>query len=97
MKMWRKRQIGEIMTNSEMIDKLKQAQQLLADVYDWADTPMSNGLQIAPAKTNAEIASLLSTADSCIWAALDEFDYISDDYDGQPDEAQEWHDFDPDC
>lgn len=19
------------------------------------------------------------------------------DYDGQPDEAQEWHDFDPDC
>jgi hypothetical protein len=21
----------------------------------------------------------------------------TDDYDGQPDEAQEWHDFDPDC
>jgi hypothetical protein len=21
----------------------------------------------------------------------------NDDYDGQPDEAQEWHDFDPDC
>jgi hypothetical protein len=20
-----------------------------------------------------------------------------EDYDGQPDEAQEWHDFDPDC
>lgn len=20
-----------------------------------------------------------------------------DDYDGQPDEAQEWHDYDPDC
>ena len=20
-----------------------------------------------------------------------------DEYDGQPDEAQEWHDFDPDC
>jgi len=28
-------------------------------------------------KTNAEIASLLSTADSCIWAALDELDYMS--------------------
>lgn len=26
---------------------------------------------------------------------LDEED--EDDYDGQPDEAQEWHDFDPDC
>ena len=24
----------------------------------------------------------------------DEYD---DEYDGQPDEAQEWHDFDPDC
>lgn len=27
---------------------------------------------------------------------LDEEDE-EDDYDGQPDEAQEWHDFDPDC
>ena len=23
--------------------------------------------------------------------------YNEDEYDGQPDEAQEWHDFDPDC
>ena len=23
--------------------------------------------------------------------------YITDEYDGQPDEAQEWHDFDADC
>ena len=23
--------------------------------------------------------------------------YMTDEYDGQPDEAQEWHDFDPDC
>jgi hypothetical protein len=22
---------------------------------------------------------------------------VDNDYDGQPDEAQEWHDFDPDC
>ncbi len=22
---------------------------------------------------------------------------LDDDYDGQPDEAQEWYDFDPDC
>lgn len=22
---------------------------------------------------------------------------VGEDYDGQPDEAQEWHDFDPDC
>jgi len=24
-------------------------------------------------------------------------DEDEDEYDGQPDEAQEWHDFDPDC
>lgn len=26
-----------------------------------------------------------------------EDNYNYDSYDGQPDEAQEWHDFDPDC
>ena len=29
----------------------------------------------------------------CVYRALG----FSDDYDGQPDEAQEWYDFDPDC
>ena len=27
----------------------------------------------------------------------DDKDEDEDEYDGQPDEAQEWHDFDPDC
>ena len=66
------------MTNSELIQKLEQAQALLADVYHWANTPITNGLQVSPLKTNAEIASVLSTADSCIWAALDELDYIDE-------------------
>ena len=59
------------MTNSELRRKLEQAQSLLADVYHWAETPLSNGLQISPLKTNAEIASAMSVADSCIWEALD--------------------------
>lgn len=71
MKMWRKRQIREYMTNSELIDKLEQAQALLSDVYHWADMPMSNGLQVSPLKTNAQIASELSAADSCISECLD--------------------------
>jgi len=62
------------MTNSELISKLKQAQALLADVYHWADMPMSNGLQVSPLKTNAEIASQMSCADSCIIDALDELE-----------------------
>ena len=38
------------MTNSELIQKLEQAQALLADVYHWANTPMTNGLQVSPLK-----------------------------------------------
>ena len=32
----------------------------------------------------------------CPGSLWDEDGY-DDEYDGQPDEAQEWHDFDPDC
>lgn len=32
---------------------------------------------------------------SCSECEHSEADF--DEYDGQPDEAQEWHDFDPDC
>ena len=59
------------MTNSELRDKLEQAQALLSDVQHWADMPLSNGLQISPLKTNAEIASAMGVADSCILDALD--------------------------
>jgi hypothetical protein len=58
------------MTNSEMIKKLEQAQELLSDIYHWASTPMSNGLQVSPLSTNAEIESLMSVADGCIWEAI---------------------------
>jgi hypothetical protein len=61
------------MTNSELIDRLQQAQALLADVYAWADTPTwpDTPMAVWPLKTNAEIAGYLSTADSCIQDALE--------------------------
>ena len=64
------------MTNSELKQKLEQAQELLADVYHWASTPMSNGLQVSPLKTNAEIESLMSVADGCICDALSELEDV---------------------
>jgi hypothetical protein len=64
------------MTNSELKQKLEQAQELLADVYHWASTPMSNGLQVSPLKTNADIASLMSVADGCICDALSELEDV---------------------
>jgi len=31
------------------------------------------------------------------WRELDKLEEEAEESDGQPDEAQEWHDFDPDC
>ena len=59
------------MTNSELRAKLLQAQDLLADVYSWANEPHS---KYTGMKTNSEIASQMSTADSCIIDALEELE-----------------------
>ena len=34
------------MTQSELIEKLNQAQQLLSDVYHWADEPAAGELKV---------------------------------------------------
>ena len=59
------------MTNSEVREKLLQAQDLLADVYSWANEPHS---KYTGMKTNSEIASQMSMADSCINDALEELE-----------------------
>jgi len=65
------------MTNSELKQKLEQARELLSDVYHWAITPMSNGLQVLPLSTNSEeIESLMSVADGCISDALSELEDV---------------------
>jgi hypothetical protein len=70
------------MTNAELISKLEQAQRLLSDVYHWADTPMtlvrtttSNGFEGKTIRTNSEVASQMSMADSCIIDALEALDW----------------------
>ena len=45
--------------------------------------------------TVEEIAEQLGVTVAVVNEVLMEFDQA--DYDGQPDEAQEWYDFDPDC
>ena len=59
------------MTNSELRAKLLQAQDLLSDVYSWANEPHS---KYTGMKTNSEIASQMSMADSCIIDALEELE-----------------------
>jgi len=55
------------MTNIELIDKLRQAQALLSDVYHYA---CDEGLE--------NIESQMSCADSCIIDSLDAFDQIEE-------------------
>ena len=59
------------MTSSELRANLLQAQTLLADVYHWAN---SQHTKYTGMKTNSEIASQMSMADSCINDALEELE-----------------------
>ena len=59
------------MTNSEVREKLLQAQDLLADVYSWAN---SQHTKFTGMEMNSEIARQTSTADSCINDALEELE-----------------------
>ena len=59
------------MTNSELRAKLLQAQTLLAEVYSWANEPHD---KYTGMRMNSEIASQMSTADSCINDALEELE-----------------------
>jgi hypothetical protein len=59
------------MTNSELRAKLLQAQTLLAEVYSWANAQHT---KYTGMRTNSEIASQMSTADSCIIDALEELE-----------------------
>jgi len=73
------------MTEAEIKEKLAQAQSLLSDIYHYACEIGDSALE-----------EQMSCADSCISEALDLIS-MSENDDGQPDEAQEWHDFDPEC
>lgn len=46
---------------------------------------------------NETIATQLGAPLSWVEDIADNLFAEMNDYDGQPDEAQEWHDFDPDC
>ena len=70
----RKREILNRMTNVELIDKLRQAQHLLSDVYHWADAKGAGEL-----KVNSNVASLMSCADDCIIEALDNLRWDRDE------------------
>ena len=59
------------MTNSELRAKLLQAQDLLSDVYHWANEPHT---KYTGMRMNSEIASQMSMADSCINDALEELE-----------------------
>ena len=54
---------------------------LIADLLGWM--------------SEADVQEFVRRNDLMPW--LEDEEEEEDEYDGQPDEAQEWHDFDPDC
>ena len=62
------------MTNSELIERLEQAQSLLSGVYAWASKrePMDDFNTFS---TNPTVARLMSVADSCIEEALEALEW----------------------
>lgn len=58
---------------------------------------MDEGLISAEAVAEMALAYMSEDDVKDMMLANDIVDYDEDEYDGQPDEAQEWADFDPDC
>ena len=58
---------------------------------------MDEGLISAEAVAEMALAYMSEDDVADMMRANDILDEEEDEYDGQPDEAQEWHDFDPDC
>ena len=58
---------------------------------------MDEGLISAEGVAEMALAYMSEDDVKDMMLANDIVDYDEDEYDGQPDEAQEWADFDPDC
>jgi len=72
------------MRKDEILARLYEIQNELSSIYDYAEE-----------SKDTELMEQINNAEFSISEALDGL-YIADrDY--QPDEAQEWHDFDPEC
>jgi hypothetical protein len=63
---------------------------------DWADYErfLDSEREVAIDEANAELQQIAAEELEEEYDADEEWDYEDD---GQPDEAQEWYDFDPDC
>jgi hypothetical protein len=75
---------GVVMTKDEVLAKLYSIQNELSMIYDYANEAR-----------DSELMDQINNAEVSIEEALDGLYFFEND--GQPDEAQEWHDFDPDC
>ena len=62
------------MTNSELMQKLQKAQELLSDVYVWASKREEMD-DFNTFSTNPVVEQLMSTADGCIVEAMDALDW----------------------
>jgi hypothetical protein len=62
-----------------------------------ADLALEMEEAIIDAGPNVDFEKIAKNLNVPVEWVEDTYDAMFDDYDGQPDEAQEWYDFDPDC
>lgn len=83
-----------------MFDREKAIQELIDNDFD---TVMNSdyGVELLRSILDSGFKGYRGMTDEELIMELEQRDISSNfgenDYDGQPDEAQEWHDFDPDC
>lgn len=74
------------------------AQENVRQILDSIHNKQDDGWRIVACEVNWEDAALFCAhTNKRIESAYAEDEAAESDHDGQPDEAQEWHDFDPDC
>jgi hypothetical protein len=74
--------------------------QLLTEMQEARDEDVGTVLQFLGDMSKTERRAMSELFDMCqeyCTLSNDLFDIADGEQDGQPSEAQEWHDFDPDC
>ena len=82
-----------------MFDREKAIQELVNSDFEYIMS--GDGAEILDSYLTFGFKGYYEFTDEELISELEQRDISSNfgenDYDGQPDEAQEWHDFDPDC
>lgn len=79
------------------LSRAEQLEQTFCDMLDEAGAVVIAGISFDPSRILQEMDPIAYDTELANFMDAEGYDLDEDEYDGQPDEAQEWYDFDPDC